>query len=200
MINANELAKAIKLLKEGKLIVFPTETVYALAGDARNLLAIQQIFALKKRPTNQPLSVLLAKEHPLGRWARNIPPVAEKLAQHFWPGPLTLILQKEKSVLTALTSGQDKIGLRVPDHPIAQAILHAFGSGLAARYLKKTECFCFTQQTFNPGQQRDMPVLFHIDQHLPKNINTITLAYTLFDTSGLKHAKIALQNLGRIPL
>lgn len=132
MINANELAKAIKLLKEGKLIVFPTETVYALAGDARNLLAIQQIFALKKRPTNQPLSVLLAKEHPLGRWARNIPPVAEKLAQHFWPGPLTLILQKEKSVLTALTSGQDKIGLRVPDHPIAQAILHAFGSGLAA--------------------------------------------------------------------
>ncbi|WP_342147123.1 L-threonylcarbamoyladenylate synthase [Rickettsiella endosymbiont of Aleochara curtula] len=132
MINANELAKAIKLLKEGKLIVFPTETVYALAGDAGNLLAIQQIFALKKRPANQPLSVLLAKEHPLDRWARDIPPVAEKLAQHFWPGPLTLILHKEKSVLTALTSGQDKIGLRVPDHPIAQAILNAFGSGLAA--------------------------------------------------------------------
>lgn len=132
MINANERAKAIKLLKEGKLIVFPTETVYALAGDAGNLLAIQQIFALKKRPTNQPLSVLLAKEHPLDRWARDIPPVAEKLAQHFWPGPLTLILHKEKSVLTALTGGQDKIGLRVPDHPIAQAVLNAFGSGLAA--------------------------------------------------------------------
>lgn len=58
--------------------------------------------------------------------------------------------------------------------------------GLAARYLKKTECFCFTQQTFTAGQQRDMPVLFHIDNHLPKNINTITLAYTLFDTTGLK--------------
>lgn len=132
MINSNELAIAVKLLKEGKLVVFPTETVYALAGDARNLAAVQQIFALKERPINQALSVLLAKEHLLDKWARDIPLVAEKLAQHFWPGPLTLILHKEKSVLTALTGGQDKIGLRVPDHPIAQAILNSFGSGLAA--------------------------------------------------------------------
>lgn len=71
--------------------------------------------------------------------------------------------------------------------------------GLAARYLKKTECFCFTQQTFNPGQRRDMPVLFHIDQHLPKNINTITLAYTLFDTSGSKKTKLTSQTLRHIP-
>jgi L-threonylcarbamoyladenylate synthase len=132
MINVNELTKAVKLLKEGKLIVFPTETVYALAGDARNLTAVKQIFALKQRPLNQPLSVLLAKEHPLDRWARDIPPIAEKLAEHFWPGPLTLILNKERSVLPELTGGQDKIGLRVPDHPIALAILNSFASGLAA--------------------------------------------------------------------
>lgn len=132
MMTIDELSKAVKLLKEGKLIVFPTETVYALAGDASNLAAIQQIFALKKRPTHQALSVLLAKGHPLDRWACNIPPVAETLAQHFWPGPLTLILHKEKSVLTELTGGQDKIGLRVPDHPIAQAILSSFAGGLAA--------------------------------------------------------------------
>lgn len=132
MINRDELAKAVKLLKEGKLIVFPTETIYALAGDARNLTAIQQIFVLKKRPLNQPLSVLLAKEHALDKWARDIPPMAKKLAAHFWPGPLTLILKKEKSVLNELTGGQDKIGLRVPDNPIAQAILKSFGSGLAA--------------------------------------------------------------------
>jgi L-threonylcarbamoyladenylate synthase len=132
MITLDELSKAVKLLKEGKLIVFPTETVYALAGDAKNLTAIQQIFALKKRSLNQPLSVLLAKEHVLDKWACDIPPVAAKLAEHFWPGPLTLILKKEESVLTELTGGQDKIGLRVPDHPIAQAILNSFGSGLAA--------------------------------------------------------------------
>lgn len=132
MINSNELAIAVELLKEGKLIAFPTETVYALAGDARNLAAVQQIFALKKRPISQALSVLLANAQSMGKWAREIPLVAEKLAQHFWPGPLTLILHKEKSVLTALTGGQDKIGLRVPDHPIAQAILNSFDSGLAA--------------------------------------------------------------------
>lgn len=72
--------------------------------------------------------------------------------------------------------------------------------GLAARYLKKTECFCFTQQTFSPGQHRDMPVLFHIDPHLPKNINTITLAYTLFDTTALKHKKLATKTLGHISI
>jgi L-threonylcarbamoyladenylate synthase len=132
MMNRDELAKAVKLLKEGKLIVFPTETVYALAGDARNITAIQHIFELKKRRLNQPLSVLLAKEHPLNEWVCDLPPLAEKLAAQFWPGPLTLILKKKKSVLNELTGGQAKIALRVPDHPIAQAILKSFGGGLAA--------------------------------------------------------------------
>jgi len=141
----DELSKAVKLLKEGKLIVFPTETVYALAGDARNVTAVQQIFALKRRPLNQSLSVLLAKEAPLDRWACDIPRAAEKLAQHFWPGPLTLIVNKEKSVLTALTGGQDKIGLRVPEHPIAQAILNSFGSGLAAPSANRSAHLSSTQ-------------------------------------------------------
>lgn len=132
MITIDKLTKAVTLLKKGKLIVFPTETVYALAGDASNLAAVHQIFHLKERPATQPLSVLLAKEHSLQEWASDIPPIAEKLAERFWPGPLTLILPKKKSVLTALTGGQNKIGLRVPDHPVAQAILKAFGSGLAA--------------------------------------------------------------------
>ena len=145
MMTRDELSKAVKLLKEGKLIVFPTETVYALAGDARNITAVQQIFALKRRPLNQPLSVLLAKEAPLDRWACDIPRAAEKLAQHFWPGPLTLIVNKEKSVLTALTGGQDKIGLRVPDHPIAQAILNSFGSGLAAPSANRSTHLSSTQ-------------------------------------------------------
>lgn len=132
MITIEKLSEAVKLLKEGKLVAFPTETVYALAGDASNLVAVQQIFALKERPINQPLSVLLAKEHALQEWVCDIPPITEKLAQRFWPGPLTLIFHKKNSVLPALTGGHNKIGLRVPDHPIAQVILEAFGSGLAA--------------------------------------------------------------------
>jgi|ERR1043165_660485 L-threonylcarbamoyladenylate synthase len=162
MINSNELANAVKCLKEGKLIVFPTETVYALAGDARNLAAVQQIFALKERPPNQALSVLLAKEHSLDKWARDIPLIAKKLAQHFWPGPLTLILHKEKSVLTALTGGQDKIGLRVPDHPIAQAILSSFGSGLAAPSANRSSHLSPTQKE-HVRQEFDNKLEFIID-------------------------------------
>jgi L-threonylcarbamoyladenylate synthase len=145
MINLSELDLAIELLKHGKLIVFPTETVYALAGDARNLSAVKQIFMLKGRPLNQPLSVLLAEDHSLDAWARDISPLARKLAQHFWPGPLTLILHKEKSVLSELTGGQNKIGLRVPDHPIAQAILKGFASGLAAPSANRSAHFSPTQ-------------------------------------------------------
>lgn len=132
MIMLEKLSKAVKLLKEGKLVVFPTETVYALAGDASNLAAVKQIFVLKERPINQSLSVLLAKKHALQEWVSDIPPIAEKLGERFWPGPLTLIFHKKKSVSSTLTGGQNKIGLRVPDHPIAQAILKTFGSGLAA--------------------------------------------------------------------
>ena len=132
MVTIEKLSEAVKLLKKGKLIVFPTETVYALAGDASNLAAVQQIFVLKERPINQPLSVLLAKEHALQQWTCDIPSIAEKLAERFWPGPLTLIFHKKKSVSSVLTGGQNKIGLRVPDHPVAQAILKDFGSGLAA--------------------------------------------------------------------
>lgn len=145
MINIDELAKAVTLLKAGKLVVFPTETVYALAGDASNVSAVQRIFAAKKRPLNQPLSVLLAKEHRLDKWARDIPVLAQKLAEKFWPGPLTLILNKEKSVLSELTAGQDKIGLRVPDHPIAQAILRSFASGLAAPSANRSAHLSSTQ-------------------------------------------------------
>ncbi len=85
------------------------------------------------------------------------------------------------------------------NRPMTVQAIPSVSPGLAARFLKKTECFCFTQQTFNPGQQRDMPVLFHIDQHLPRDINTITLAYTLFDTTGLKLRKLATQSLAHIP-
>lgn len=85
-------------------------------------------------------------------------------------------------------------------HPMTVQAIPSVSPGLAARYLKKTECFCFTQQTFNPGQFRDMPVLFHIDPHLPKNINTITLAYTLFDTTHIKHPKLGAQSLAHIPI
>jgi L-threonylcarbamoyladenylate synthase len=138
MLAPSRLKELTKLLKKGELIAFPTETVYALAGDARSLTAIQQLFKLKNRPLHQALSVLLAENSDLALWADSIPASARRLAHHFWPGPLTLILNKNESVLPELVGGGTKIGLRVPDHAIAQAILKAFGSGLAAPSANRT--------------------------------------------------------------
>lgn len=83
-------------------------------------------------------------------------------------------------------------------HRMTVQAIPSVSPGLAAKYLKKTECFCFTQQTFDAGQQRDMPVLFHIDTHLPPQITTLTLAYTLFDATGLKKIPTRSQAIGHL--
>lgn len=127
-----QLQKLVFSLQQGGVIAFPTETVYALAGDARNVSAIKRIFRLKARPLTQPLSVLLPQNYDLAGWANDVSPLAQRLADYFWPGPLTLIFNKKESVLSELTGGGSKIGLRVPDHPVAQLLLQAFGGGLAA--------------------------------------------------------------------
>ncbi|MES2998326.1 MAG: L-threonylcarbamoyladenylate synthase [Pseudomonadota bacterium] len=132
MLTINQLKKLVTLLRGGGVVAFPTETVYALAGDARNLSAIKKIFELKNRPLHQPLSVLLPQHYDLEAWAHDVPAIAKRLVDYFWPGPLTLILHKNKSILSELIGGGNKIGLRVPDHLIAQTILEAFSGGLAA--------------------------------------------------------------------
>ena len=124
--------RAVSILRAGGLVGLPTETVYGLAGDASNPLAVARIFAAKGRPADHPLIVHLAGPEFLSKWAREIPPLAESLAEAFWPGPLTLILKRQPWVLDLVTGGQDTIGLRVPAHPVAHAVLAAFGGGLAA--------------------------------------------------------------------
>lgn len=127
-----QLAEAVAALRRGELIGLPTETVYGLAGDASNRRAVQRIFSLKGRPADHPLIVHLGNVDQLDAWARDIPSAARTLAQRFWPGPLTLILKRARGVHDAVTGGQDTVGLRVPSHPIALALLKAFGGALAA--------------------------------------------------------------------
>ncbi len=124
--------RAAAALGRGEVIGLPTETVYGLAGDATNPEAVRRIFALKGRPVDHPVIVHLADAAWLGDWAREVPADAERLARRFWPGPLTLILRRAARVSDALTGGQDTIGLRVPGHPVALAVLREFGRGLAA--------------------------------------------------------------------
>lgn len=123
---------AVRMLLAGRLVAVPTETVYGLAADASNPDAVARVFAAKGRPTDHPLIVHVGSAAGLASWARRIPPQASRLADAFWPGPLTMVLERRRSVLDAVTGGQDTVALRVPAHPVAQRLLGAFGGGLAA--------------------------------------------------------------------
>jgi len=126
------IESAVAALDGGEVIGLPTETVYGLAGDATNPAAVRRIFALKGRPADHPVIVHLGDAAWLDHWARDIPPAARQLAECFWPGPLTMILRRAATVSDLITGGQDTVGLRVPAHPVALAVLRGFGRGLAA--------------------------------------------------------------------
>jgi len=130
--NSADIGHAVRILKAGGLVAFPTETVYGLGADAANPRAVRRIFAAKGRPADHPLIVHLASAAQLSDWAIAIPAAAHRLAERFWPGPLTLILSRAAGVIDDVTGGQDTVGLRVPSHPVAQTLLRAFGGGIAA--------------------------------------------------------------------
>jgi L-threonylcarbamoyladenylate synthase len=127
-----QIEEAVEVLRAGELIAFPTETVYGLGANASNPAAVRKLFELKGRPPDHPVIVHLDNPRYLHRWVSTVPPVAEKLAAAFWPGPLTLILPKAEQVHDVVTGGQNSIGIRVPSHIMAQQLLTAFGGGIAA--------------------------------------------------------------------
>jgi len=133
---ASAVSDAANSLIAGNLVAFPTETVYGLGADASNQSAVARIYAVKGRPTDHPLIIHLSSISNLDKWARDIPEYAIKLARKFWPGPMTLILPRTKLAKDFITGGQDNVGIRVPQHTVAQALLKAFesqgGFGVAA--------------------------------------------------------------------
>jgi L-threonylcarbamoyladenylate synthase len=130
------IGRAATLLSEGLLVAFPTETVYGLGADAGNADALRRLYAAKGRPGEHPVIVHMARASMMPRWARIVPPIAQTLADAFWPGPLTLVVPRAEHVSTLITGGQDSVGLRVPAHPVAHALLERFavlgGEGIAA--------------------------------------------------------------------
>jgi L-threonylcarbamoyladenylate synthase len=126
------IERAAAVLAAGGLVALPTETVYGLGADARNVAAVRRIFVAKRRPADHPLIVHLAGAEQLVEWCSSVPEAASTLAQAFWPGPMTLILKRDARVLDEVTGGQDTIGLRVPSHPVALELLRTFGGGIAA--------------------------------------------------------------------
>jgi L-threonylcarbamoyladenylate synthase len=123
--SADAIARAAQALAAGELVAFPTETVYGLGADAAQEAAVGRIFATKGRPGDHPLIVHVPDAAAASRFASQVPPVAQRLMQAFWPGPLTLILPRREGVAQAAAGGHPTIGLRCPAHPVAHALLQA---------------------------------------------------------------------------
>ena len=133
---ADAMLDAAAHLKAGDLVAFPTETVYGLGADASNSEAVARIYSVKGRPNDHPLIVHIASMERMGDWASDVPEYAIALARSFWPGPMTLILKRSELAGDFITGGQDSVGVRVPNHVVALALLEAFersgGMGVAA--------------------------------------------------------------------
>jgi len=127
-----EIETAVQALRDGELVAFPTETVYGLGANAQNPAAVRRIFEVKERPPDHPVIVHLDSPRYLHRWVREVPDSAGRLADAFWPGPLTMVMRRAANVHDVITGGQDTIAIRVPAHPMAQQLLTAFGGGIAA--------------------------------------------------------------------
>jgi L-threonylcarbamoyladenylate synthase len=134
--DASVMGDAAGVLMSGGLVAFPTETVYGLGADACNAAAVARIYSVKGRPADHPLIVHVASMAGLDDWAADVPGYAISLARDFWPGPMTLIVKRSALAGDFVTGGQDTVGVRVPDHPVALGLLEAFervgGKGVAA--------------------------------------------------------------------
>jgi L-threonylcarbamoyladenylate synthase len=130
------MGDAAEVLASGGLVAFPTETVYGLGADACNAAAVARIYLVKGRPADHPLIVHVASMDGLGDWADDVPGYAIALARDYWPGPMTLVLRRSGLAGDFVTGGQDTVGVRVPNHPVALGLLEAFvrvgGKGVAA--------------------------------------------------------------------
>ncbi|HJH31258.1 MAG TPA: threonylcarbamoyl-AMP synthase [Methanosarcinaceae archaeon] len=128
----DSISKAVHILKQGGTVAFPTETVYGLGADALNPVAVRKIFEAKGRPADNPLIVHIASIDTLDTIAEDIPPVAFELMGAFWPGPLTLVLRRKNTVPDITTGGLNTVAVRMPDNPVALALIREAGMPLAA--------------------------------------------------------------------
>jgi len=132
-VTSAKIEDAAKALRDGQLVAFPTETVYGLGADATNEMAVAKIFAAKGRPQFNPLITHIANRHVAEEYA-DVTPAAERLMEAFWPGPLTLVMTRSEScpIVDLVSAGLDTVALRMPAHPVAQALIHLAGRPVAA--------------------------------------------------------------------
>ncbi|GGE05345.1 threonylcarbamoyl-AMP synthase [Marinithermofilum abyssi] len=127
-----DIHEAARMLREGKLVAFPTETVYGLGADAASQEAVSAIYTAKGRPSDNPLIIHIGEKEQLYTLAAEVPPAGEVLMRRFWPGPLTLILPHRGTLAPKVTAGLDTVGVRMPSHPVSLALLRVSGAPVAA--------------------------------------------------------------------
>ena len=196
--------RAVSIFRAGGVVAFPTETVYGLGADAANADAVRRIFVVKGRPADHPVIVHLANANAVAEWAREIPAAARALADAFWPGPLTLIVPRAAHVHGIVTEGQDSVGLRVPSHPVARALLAAFGGGIAAPSANRFGHVSPTTAAHVAADLLDKPALILDGGACDVGIESTIVAFRGDVPLLLRPGAIALADLarvlGRVPL
>ena len=180
------IKKAAKVLTDGLLVAFPTETVYGLGADATNEKAASRIYSVKGRPTDHPLIVHISSINGLADWATQVPEYAIELARAFWPGPMSLILPRTKLAQDFITGGQENVGLRVPSHPLALELLRQFelagGKGIAAPSANRFGALSPT--TADAVYQELGAYLTGFDLILDGDQSTVGIESTIIDCTG----------------
>ena len=199
----DEIKKAAQALKDGHLVAFPTETVYGLGADATNEKAVSRVYSVKARPTDHPLIVHISSINQLVKWAIDIPEYAIKLAEEFWPGPMTLILKRSEIAKDFITGSQENVGVRVPSHPVALALLSEFeklgGLGVAAPSANR---FGKVSPTSSTDVQEDLgKYLEEVDQILDGGRSFVGIESTIINCSTehpliLRPGAITIEMLG----
>ncbi|RKG52034.1 threonylcarbamoyl-AMP synthase [Corallococcus sp. AB011P] len=198
MLTPDLLDRAVELLRHGGVIALPTETVYGLAANAEDELAVRRVFAIKGRPANHPLIVHIPDEEYLPEWAREVPDEAKALARAFWPGPLTLVLRRTSKATDAVTGGQDTVALRVPGHSVAMEVLERLGGGVAAPSANR---FGRVSPTTAEHVQRDLGD--DVDLVLDGGPSTVGVESTIVDLSSgapviLRPGGLATEDIERV--
>jgi len=168
------VSEAVRVIQQGGVVVFPTRSLYGLAADAWNVQAARRIFKIKRRPLKMPLLVLIKGREDALLFAEDIPPAATCLMDHFWPGKITIVLRAKSSIQKALTGGMGRIGIRMPGHPVASALVNTLGApitGTSANLSGKIGCSTISE--LNPDVAEDADLVLDAGPLVPGNGSTV---------------------------
>ena len=192
------IERAVQALKTGDVVAFPTETVYGLGADALNALAVAKIFEIKKRPHFDPLIIHVGEKDWIFRYAETVPPKAALLIEHFWPGPLTIILRKNSLIPDIVTAGLPTVGIRMPSHPVALDLIRHLGRPIAAPSANPFGYMSPTKASHVAKMFRDEPLIVLDGGNSSFGIESSIVSVTGTTARLHRHGAITLEDLSSV--